>query len=432
MGSRCRVLALALATMTGRVEAQEEKALHADLILKVGRIWTGDRDRPWAEGLASRSGEIVAVGSAAEVERFRGTRTRLLELPSTFATPGLVDAHAHLVELGANQEEVDLRGASSVEEIVRRVKARLNDDPGGGWIIGANWDQSLWPGGAFPTSGPLDEATPNRPVWLRRVDGHCGWANSEAMLRAGVTAGSKTPSDGQIVRNSAGKPTGIFIDGAMGLIDSAIPGGSRVNIARRILAGQEIVFKAGLTGIHDASVSPRAVAEVYRALDREGKLKLRVYAMASPPSGHEVEFVSRPPEPSKPGDRFTMRAIKLFADGAMGSRGALLFEPYADDPATKGLFLIDPKLLESITTEALRHGWQVCTHAIGDRGNALVLDAYEAARREVPEASDPRLRIEHAQHVRRSDVRRFASTGTIASMQPSHCSDEIRWADFYS
>ena len=401
----------------------------ADLILKVGRIWTGDPGRPWAEALAARSGEVVALGSPESVERFRGPRTRVVDLPSAFATPGLVDAHAHLIELGANQEEVDLRGASSVEEVARRVKARVDANPGDGWVFGANWDQSLWPGGAFPTSEPLDKVAPGRPVWLRRVDGHSGWANSEAIRRAKVSKESQAPPDGQIVRDRDGRPTGIFIDGAMNLIYSAMPGGSGANIARRILAAQAIVLKAGLTGIHDASVSPGLEAEAYRSLDREGTLKLRVHAMASLDSDRQVELVSKAPAPSKVTDRFSMRAIKLFADGAMGSRGALLFEPYADDPGHEGLALIDPKHLEAVTTEALRHGWQVCTHAIGDKGNALVLGAYEAARSAVPGARDPRLRIEHAQHVRKADVARFAGTGTIASMQPSHCSDEIRWAD---
>ena len=420
---------LVLALLAGSREARAADESPADLILKVGRIWTGDPGQPWAEALAIRSGEIVAIGPAGSVERFRGPKTRVVDLPGAFATPGLVDSHAHLIELGASQEEVDLRGAPSPDDVARRVKARIDAEPGDGWVLGAHWDQSLWPGGAFPTSEPLDKVAPNRPVWLRRVDGHCGWANAEAMRRAGVSKDSKAPPDGQIIRDAEGRPTGVFIDGAMALIDSAMPGGSGGNIARRILAAQSIVLQAGLTGIHDASVSPGSEAEAFRSLDREGKLKLRVYAMASVPSGREVDFVSRPPSPSKPGDRFAMRAIKLFADGAMGSRGALLFESYADDPGNKGLALIDPNVLELTTTSALRQGWQVCTHAIGDRGNSLVLDAYEKARGAVPETRDPRFRIEHAQHVRKQDVARFASTKTIASMQPSHCSDEIRWAE---
>jgi predicted amidohydrolase YtcJ len=411
------------------IEVRANDEVPAELILKLGRIWTGDPERPWAEALAIRSGEVVAVGPVASVEPFKGPKTRVVDLPDSFAMPGLVDSHAHLIELGANQEEVDLRGAKSPEEVARRVKAQIDAHPGDDWIFGANWDQSLWPGGGFPTSAPLDKVAPDRPVWLRRVDGHSGWANAEAMRRAKVSKDSQAPSDGQIVRDKDGQPTGIFIDGAMNLIYSAMPGGSKANVARRIVAAQSIVLQAGLTGIHDASVSPGSEAEAYRSLDREGKLKLRVYAMASVESGREVDLVSRPPSPSKPGDRFAMRAIKLFADGAMGSRGALLFESYADDPGHKGLMLIDPNVLELTATTALRHGWQVCTHAIGDRGNSLVLDAYQKARLAVPEAVDPRLRIEHAQHVRKQDVARFASTKTIASMQPSHCSDEIRWAE---
>jgi predicted amidohydrolase YtcJ len=223
-------------------------------------------------------------------------------------------------------------------------------------------------------------------------------------------------------------PTGIFIDGAKTLIGRVIPGPTRADLERQILAAQRLILAAGLTGVHDAGVSRREV-EAYRALDHSGRLKLRVYGMASPPSGGEVNLVSHSPIPARPGARFELRAIKLFIDGAMGSRGGLLFAPYSDDPGNSGLLLIEPKVLEATTTEALRHGWQVATHAIGDRGNALVLDAYAAARRAVPAAKDPRLRIEHAQVVRKEDVARFAELGIIASMQPSHAIDDMRWAD---
>ncbi len=182
-----------------------------------------------------------------------------------------------------------------------------------------------------------------------------------------------------------------------------------------------------MTGVHDAGIS-RRVGEIYRELDREGRLVVRVYGMASPPKGDEAAFVSQPPQ-AAPLAHGSSCAIKLFIDGAMGSRGALLFEPYHDDPANSGLLLLDPKRLEAATKAALEHGWQVCTHAIGDKGNALVLDAYAAARKAVPQARDPRLRIEHAQVVRKEDVARFAALGVIASMQPSHASDDMRWAD---
>jgi predicted amidohydrolase YtcJ len=215
----------------------------------------------------------------------------------------------------------------------------------------------------------------------------------------------------------------------MGLIAAKIPAVDRPDaIKKRILNAQKQNLAAGLTGVHDAGIS-RAEENAFRDLDHSGQLRLRVYAMALPPSGHEVEFVSRSPVARKAGARFEMRAVKLFIDGAMGSRGALLFEPYHDDPKNKGLTLIDPNVLEATVTTALKHHWQVATHAIGDRANALVLDAYASAMKKVPDAHDPRLRIEHAQVVRKEDVPRFAASRIIASMQPSHASTDKRWAD---
>ena len=248
------------------------------------------------------------------------------------------------------------------------------------------------------------------------------------MRRAKVDKATQPPSDGQIIRGPSGEPTGVFIDGAMSLIGRVVPPPSSADVERRILVAQKRIVSQGLTGVHDAGVSAFE-ADVFRRLDREGRLSMRVYAMASPPGGQEVQTVSRPPIKEPEGSRFEMRAVKLFIDGAMGSRGALLFEPYNDDPGNKGLLLIEPKVLEATTVAALRNGWQVATHAIGDRGNALVLDAYEAALKAVPQAVDPRLRIEHAQVVRKQDVERFARLGVIASMQPSHSSDDMRWAD---
>ncbi len=400
----------------------------AGLIVLAGRVWTGDPTIPWAEGVAARDGAIVKVGSREDVLRFKHPRTIVIDRPGSFAIPGLIDAHGHVESLGASLERVDLRGVSSLDEVARRVQARLESVPGDSWITGGSWDQSLWPGGAFPTAAVLDAVAPGRPVWLSRVDGHAGWANSEAMRKAGVGRQTVAPADGQILRDPAGQPTGIFVDGAMGLVARVVPPSKPDDLKRRLLAAQQQILAAGLTGVHDAGITP-AEAQVYRDLDRSGQLRLRVHAMATLPAGHEVEFVSRPPRKATPAERFELRAIKVFIDGAMGSRGALLFQPYHDDPASKGLLLIDPKVLEATTVAALRNRWQVATHAIGDRGNALVLDAYAAALKAVPEAHDARLRIEHAQVVRKEDVRRFAELGIIASMQPSHASDDMRWAD---
>ena len=368
------------------------------------------------------------AGTKAEVMRTAGANVRVIDCPDAFGMPGLIDAHVHLSELGAGLEEIDLRGVSSLEEVARRVKEKIKATPGDSWITGQSWDHSLWPGGAFPTADVLDAVSPERPVFLRRVDGHAGWANSAAMRRARVSRKTEAPDDGQVLRDKQGNPTGVFIDGAMSLIDRVIPGISKDDHTRRILAAQELVLSSGLTGVHDAGIS-RTEIEAYRELDRRKKLRLRVYAMASLPAHAEVAFVSKSPVDSRPDARFTLRAVKIFMDGAMGSRGGLLFEPYSDDPGNSGLSLFNPKTLEAVTTAALRHGWQVCTHAIGDKANAQVLDAYAAARKAVPLARDPRLRIEHAQVVRREDLVRFKALGVIASMQPSHASDDLRWAD---
>jgi predicted amidohydrolase YtcJ len=400
----------------------------ADIIFTVKRIWTGDRDHPWAEAVAARGGAIAAVGSKLDVMRLKGPATRVIDRPTAFMVPGLIDAHGHMLSLGGMEEEIDLRGVNSPAEVAARVKEWMNKTPGDTWITGRNWDQSLWPGGAFPIAAVLDAVAPTRPVWLKRVDGHAGWANVEAMRRARVTKETQAPAGGQIIRDEKGELTGVFIDGAMGLVAGFIPGLTKTDVKRRLLAAQQAVLRNGLTGVHDAGISPTMV-EAYRELERDGKLTVRIYAMASAPPRGRIASVNTPPQPLVAGSRFEMRAIKLFIDGAMGSRGALLFEPYQDDSGNSGLMLIDSRNLEAITTAALAHGWQVCTHAIGDKGNSLVLDAYSAARRAVPEARDPRLRIEHAQVVRAEDIARFAELGVIASMQPSHASSDLRWAD---
>ena len=416
-----------LSALPGRV-LRLTKDGPAELILRLGRIWTGDADKPWAAALAARTGEIVAVGSAEEVAAFRGPRTRVVDRDDAFATPGLIDSHGHLAGLGAGLESIDLRGVASLDEVARRVMLLFDATPGDGWITGRSWDQSLWPGGAFPTRAVLDEVAPDRPVWLRRVDGHAAWANSEALRRAKVTKESKDPPGGLVLRDADGEPTGVFIDSASGLVSRALPRPTKEDTLRRILAAQQAVLAAGITGVHDAGLA-RTDTECFRELDKEGKLDLRVYGMYSLPGFRTLEFFANSPLTPNPEDHFNLRAVKIFIDGAMGSRGGLLFESYSDDPGNLGLQLMDPKRLEQWTTEAVKHGWQICTHAIGDKGNAQVLDAYAAALAAVPEAKDTRLRIEHAQVVRKQDVARFKELGVVASMQPSHASDDMRWAD---
>jgi predicted amidohydrolase YtcJ len=405
-------------------------------LIRADRIWTGDPMAPMPEAIAVRDGVIVAVGKSAELERLAGPETQRITYPSgSMIVPGLIDSHAHLSMLGSNLDELDLRDCKSQEEVAAKVKKRAEERPGDGWILGRNWDQSLWPGQVFPTRASLDQALPDRPVWLVRVDGHAGWANGEALRRAGVTAASKAqvPSDGQMMTDGEGEPTGLFVDGAMGMIYRAVPALDDATLEKRLLHAQAECLSVGLTGIHDAGLDAQE-RRVLEKIDRAGLLKLRIYGMVSAPGDPAAFFrKNRPGSPVGGSGRYEVRAMKFFIDGAMGSRGALLFDDYADDPGHKGLQLIDLKLFENALAAALPTGWQVCTHAIGDKGNALVLDAFEKAFRTVDKASwavaEPRWRIEHAQVVRRQDVKRFANSGIIASMQPSHASSDQRWAD---
>jgi predicted amidohydrolase YtcJ len=255
----------------------------ADLILRFGRIWTGDSERPQAEALAARGGKIIGIGSAAHVSQFRGAKTKLIDRPADFAMPGLIDAHAHLASLGATAAQLDLRGVESEEEVVRRVRVWNDDHPGDGWIRGRGWDESLWPRSQAPLAASLDKVAPNRPVWLRRVDGHSGWANGEAMRRANLDPLAPDPPGGKVLRDTAGQPAGVFIGSARRLITHAIPDDSDADVIRHILAAQRISLRAGLTSVHDANLS-RSDAALYRALDREGLLKLRVYGNYAPRS----------------------------------------------------------------------------------------------------------------------------------------------------
>ena len=406
----------------------------ATVLIEADSIWTGDQNKPVAQAIAIRDDVIIGVGKADELQSMVGPSTKIVKYPAgSFVTPGLIDAHVHLSSLGANLDELDLRGLKSQEDVAQAVLNRAAQRPGDGWIVGRNWDQSLWPGQIFPDKTALDKALPNRSVWLVRVDGHAGWANTEAMKRSGVTSKSKVPADGQMMLDKTGQPTGLFIDGAMGLVSRAMPPVDDETVRRRMLFAQAECLKNGLTSVHDAGLDAQD-QRVLEQMDQTGLLQLRVYGMASAPANPAKWLAEHQPGLSFAGrGRYQLRAMKFFMDGAMGSRGALMFEDYADDHGNRGLQLIDMKTYDQALAAALRHGWQVCTHAIGDKGNALVLDSMEKAFQAVPRAEwanpDPRWRVEHAQVVRRADVPRFARLGIIASMQPSHASSDQRWAD---
>ena len=391
----------------------------ADLVVFNARIYTVNSAQPNASSLAVKDGKILAVSN--DVSRHSGPSTRRIDARGRTIVPGLIDSHGHLRGLGSLLESRDLRHVKTVAEIAAYVREQAASRPPGEWIIGRNWDQTNW-GGQFPTAADLDRAAPNHPVILTRVDGHASWVNSKALQLSGVTASTTDPPGGKIIRDAQGRPTGIFVDRAMGLVRDKVPSATPDQIKRQLQLAARECARLGLTGVHDAGV-PRMDLDACRALIRENALPLRVYAMIGGPGDLWNEYLKNGPET---GDYLTVRAIKLVADGALGSRGAALWQDYSDDKGNTGLLITPKETIERVAREAAAHGFQVCTHAIGDRANRTVLDAYAAA---LGGKNDRRFRIEHAQVVSLPDFQRFADFSVIASIQSAHATSDMRWAE---
>lgn len=398
-----------------------------DLIVTAQHIYTADSTHPTVEAFAVRDGRFVFVGGRDSALAMRGPATRVLDLGEGVVLPGLADAHAHLVDLGFSLQSVDLRGVDSYDEVVRRVAERAKAVPAGRWISGYGWDQNRWPGKRFPTSAALDSAVPDHPVLLDRIDGHAVLANRAAMDAAGISAKVRDPDGGRIERLPGGAPSGVFVDNAMALVRRAVPAPTGDEIRSALIAAAHDVNRWGLVSIQDMG-EPASNIEQIEALARDGKLPVRTYVMVADDSADLAHYFARGPQSALYGGHVWIRGIKLYADGALGSRGAALLAPYADDPGNRGLLVSSEQHLEQRTEDALRHGFQVSTHAIGDRGNRNALDAYEAALTAVP-TSDARLRVEHAQVLSPADIPRFAKLGVIPSMQASHQTSDMRWAE---
>lgn len=307
--------------------------------------------------------------------------------------------------------------------MLARVAEAHENLPPGEWLIGRGWDQNEWPVKEFPTAATLDRIVGNRPVWLVRIDGHAGLASSEAVRQAGVTRATSDPEGGRILRTTAGAPAGVFVDNAMNLVARAIPPVSRERAKERLARAAENAARHGLTGVHDAGVDQQTL-DLLLELDREQRLPIRVYVMLEDNEALLDAWFSRGPLIDADG-RVQVRSVKLYADGALGSRGAALIEPYSDDPDNRGLLVTDAEHIEDVARRARTAGFQVGTHAIGDRGTRIVLDSYARAgvRRE------DRFRIEHLQVATLEDLRRTAEMGIIASMQPTHATSDMNWAE---
>ena len=397
------------------------------LILHNARIYTSDARHSIAEAVAIAGDRIVGVGGEAEILGLKGPSTRVVDVGGATIVPGLHDAHAHVVGLGATLQDVDLRGTRSFEEVVGRVRRRVANARPGEWIIGRGWDQNDWPETNWPTHDLLSAATPDNPVYLARVDGHAGLANRQAIETAGLGPSIADPPGGRIMRASDGTPTGVVIDGAQALITSRIPRVGREQLEEQIRLADRELRRVGITTVHDAGADGDTI-EAYKRLIEAGTIKTRLYVMLRGSLRELTPFFERGPVVDFANHRMAVRAVKIYADGALGSRGAALLEPYSDEPAASGLLTTPPDEVYAQTIAAARAGFQVGIHAIGDRANRQVMDVYERVLREVPGSRALRMRIEHAQILDAAEIPRFAALGVIASMQPTHATSDMPWA----
>jgi len=382
--------------------------------------------RSVAEAIAIRGDRIVRVGTSADIVGLKGPATRVIDLGGATMVPGLHDAHGHFVALGASMQNLDLRGTRSFEEIVGLVRRRVGSARPGEWIVGRNWDQNDWAETDWPTHDLLSAAAPDNPVYLTRVDGHAGLANRRAMELGRLDDKTTDPAGGRIIRAADGQPTGVLIDTAQAFIASRIPPVGRAQLEDQILLADREARRLGLTTVHDAGTDGQTV-EAYSRLIDQGKLKTRLYVMLRGPLSALRPFFDKGPLTNYADHHLAVRAIKIVADGALGSRGAALLEPYADEPGTSGLLTTPPDEVYAQALAASKAGFQTAVHAIGDRGNRLVMDIFERVQREVPGARALRMRNEHAQILDAADIPRFAHLGVIASMQPTHATSDMPW-----
>ena len=371
-------------------------------------------------------GRIIAVGSAADVSA-RAPNARHVDLHGQTVLPGLIDAHGHVFGLGDMLTQLDLAGSASLADALKATAAYAGANPQQAWLRGRGWNQEIWKLGRFPTAAELDGAVADRPVWLERVDGHAGWANSRALQLAGVTDATPDPAGGKIMRDAAGHATGVLVDAAQELVNKVLPqqaeGAARVALDRALAE----IARVGLTSVHDAGIGTGA-DRLYRDYADHGKLTTRVYAMIGGTERDFDQLSTNGPLQSYANDMYALRAVKLYADGALGSRGAALIAPYSDEPKSHGLLFSSDAQMRAMMAKAMQKGYQVNVHAIGDAGNRQILGAYQQL---VPATASAALRhrIEHAQVVTLADIARFKTIGIIPSMQPTHATSDMNMAE---
>ena len=407
--------------------ASTAAAAAADVtILTAERIHTMDPATPVAKAIAwDETGRLLRVGDTTSLLA-EYPDARRVEARGATVIPGLIDAHGHVMSQGFALMRADLVGAASKGEAIGRLRDFERTLPAGAWLLGRGWDQNDWPGQTYPTAADLDAAFPARPVWLERIDGHAGWANSAAMRAVARDLGGDWQPDGGRILRADGRPTGIFVDTAVALIDGVVPPPDAAMRAEALTGALASAASVGLTGVHDMGV-PVADLALYQQFADTSRMSLRITAYADG-DGEALATLCRSGAYVHPSGRLRMTGVKLYADGALGSRGAAMLADYHDEPGQRGLLVTEPAALEAAMVKARDCGVQVATHAIGDRANRMVLDAYA---RVVQPATAPALRwrIEHAQIVSLIDIPRFAKQHVIASMQPIHATSDGPWVE---
>ena len=414
---------LSIAALVLMQTAAAQPLAPADLILLGGKVWAG-KGLAEAAAIAIRGETIAAVGTDADVLRWKGPGTRVVDLGGRRVVPGFNDAHLHFASGGFGLLSLDLRPARDEADMAARVAAFAAAQPPGRWITGGRWDHELWARKSPPTRASIDPGTPKNPVFVSRVDGHQGLANSAALKAAGITRDTPDPPGGTIVRDAKGEPTGILKDNAMDLVFRVVPPPSHEETLAAIRAAMKEAARLGVTSVQDNS--PPAALRAYRDLLRAGELTVRISAWQGSES---LEALRKTGVVGGIGDDWLrIGAVKIFADGSLGSGTAALFAPYADDPSTSGLLVSGDEKLKERIRQADAAGFQAAVHAIGDRANSLVLDALEEIGKATGRSA-ARPRIEHAQVIRTQDLSRFRALGAVASIQPSHCITDMAWAE---
>ncbi len=416
----------------------QSKKVPADLIIQGGTIYTANEKQPMVEAVAVKADTILFAGTLSEALAFQDDQTTMMDLKGATMTPGFIESHGHIMGVGYNEMNLDLMSVKSYDELVVKVKEAVDKAQPGEWIVGRGWHQDKWDAKpdrmvkGFQTHEKLSAVSPDNPVYLSHASGHAGFANAKAMKMAGVNQLSvervdvQVPEGGEIIRDKMGNPTGIFNERAQGLITKIIPANTLESNTRALELAMDACARNGLTGFHDAGAS-RDDIELFHQFRDIRKLKTRLYVMMTGRSSELVkEWYARGPEIDPRG--VTVRAIKLNCDGALGSRGAWLLEPYSDRTDFSGMATYPMDSVLKRSRDGLKYGFQICSHAIGDRANREILDQYETAFKENPINADHRYRIEHAQHLHPNDIPRFGKLGVIPAMQAVHLSSDRPWA----